>query len=236
MSFISQQIMIKPCHIDVNQLNDKTYLVRICIASYHYLPGQYVKLSCGGELERYFSISSWNKSNHKHDEIEIELIIGFIELFSVSHRIILEIQSGSSVSVSLPMGQAHWRKSDYGNVLIVCDTGYSYARGIIQYLAKNYSEQPTLLIWINDKCVNYFTDNDMHDVFISNGNFNFSAIQRDHDNRDISFIKKTIETISLSHFSLSNFYIGSGKKFFKLIKNELHALGVNEDRIISDNC
>ncbi|MEQ9887941.1 hypothetical protein [Pectobacterium zantedeschiae] len=236
MSFISHQIMIDPCQIEVRELNDKTYLVRIRIASYHYLPGQYVKLSCGGELERYFSISSWDTVGNKDDEISLELIIGFNELFSVSHRIILEIKSGNSVSVSLPQGQAHWRQSDYGNVLIVCDTGYSYARGIVQYLAKHYSEQPTLLIWINDKRVHYFTDNDVNNLFISNENFYFRTIQRSHEIRDVSFIKKVIETISPSHFSLSNFYIGSGKNLFKLIQNELHTLGVNEERIISDNC
>ncbi|WP_113626471.1 hypothetical protein [Pectobacterium peruviense] len=236
MSFLSQQIMIKPCQIEVKELNDKTYLVSIRIASYHYLPGQYVKLSCGDELERYFSISSWHTLKNENDEIIIELIIGFNKLFSASHRIILEIQSGKNVSVSLPQGQAHWRQSDYGNVLIVCDTGYSYARGIIQYLAKHYSEQPTLLIFINDKCINYFTDDDVNDVFISNENFDFRMVQRSHDSRDVNFINKTIETISSSHFSQSNFYIGSGKNFFKLIQNELHALGVNEERIISDNC
>ncbi|KGA32880.1 hypothetical protein [Pectobacterium odoriferum] len=236
MSVFSQKIKIKPCQIDAVELNDKTYLVRIYIASYHYLPGQYVKLSCGSELERFFSISSWHKSKDKDDEISIELIIGFNELLSVSHRIILEIQSGNSIAISLPLGKAHWRQSNYGNVLIACDTGYSYARGIIQYLAKHYSEQPTLFIYINDKGANYFTDKDIHDMFDSNENFHFSTMHSRYADRDISFVKKTVEKISQSHFLLSNFYIGSGKDFFKLIKNELHTLGVNEGRIISDNC
>ncbi|GKW40563.1 hypothetical protein LOZ86_20140 [Pectobacterium parvum] len=236
MSFLSQQIIIKPCQIEVKDLNEKTYLVKIRIASYHYLPGQYVKLSCGSELERCFSISSWHKSKDKDDEISIELIIGFNELLSVSHRIILEIQSGNSIAISLPLGKAHWRQSDYGNVLIACDTGYSYVRGIIQYLAKHYSEQPTSLIYINDKGANYFTGKDIHELFDSNENFHFRTMYSSYAGRDISFVKKTVETISQSHFSLSNFYIGSGKDFFKLIKNELHTLGVNEGRIISDNC
>ncbi|GKX42349.1 hypothetical protein SOASR015_13830 [Pectobacterium carotovorum subsp. carotovorum] len=117
MSFLSQKIKIKPCQIDAVELNDKTYLVRIYIASYHY-----------------------------------------------------------------------------------------------------------------------FTDKDIHDMFDSNENFHFSTMHSRYADRDISFVKKTVEKISQSHFLLSNFYIGSGKDFFKLIKNELHTLGVNEGRIISENC
>lgn len=232
---ISRKEMIQAIFAKAEKINSCTYLVSITVPDFSYLPGQYIKLSCGDSLERYFSISSWGASVTARSLVTLELIIKFNEFLSVSHKIVLEIVAGKEVYISQPYGLAYWRQSDYGNVLIACDSGYSYIRGIAQYIANNHKEQPTLLIWINSTACQYYDAPDIYQLCQTDSNFQFVSLQEDYHLRDISFIRKISHLIDSPHFDKSNFYIGSGNNFYQLLKTELNKLGVNCNRIISDN-
>lgn len=228
-------VMTMASSVKAEEINSHTYIVRITVPGFTYLPGQYIKVSSGNGLERYFSVSSWNNPVNCDESDVVEILIKFSEFLSASHRIILDIISGKEIFISQPRGLAYWRQSSYGNVLIACDSGYGYVRGIIKYIADNHGKQPTMLISITENGYACFDAQYLNDLSRRNSNFRFISIDEAYSKRGGVFIRKVIQNIHESHFARSNFYIGSGNNFFQLFKNELDSLGVNNTRIISDN-
>ncbi|GAA3592213.1 hypothetical protein GCM10023078_19860 [Gibbsiella greigii] len=92
-----------------------------------------------------------------------------------------------------------------------------------------------MLISITENGYVCFDAQYLNDLSRRNSNFRFISIDEAYSKRGGVFIRKVIQNINESHFSRSNFYIGSGNNFFQLFKNELDSLGVNNTRIISDN-
>ncbi len=62
-----------------------------------------------------------------------------------------------------------------------------------------------------------------------------SVFEKDYHHRDQYFIETLLGHVHKEHYSRSNFYIGSGKKFFYVLRDVLISAGVDEERIISDN-
>ncbi|MDC9607145.1 hypothetical protein [Xenorhabdus griffiniae] len=221
-----QYVMTKALSAEAKEINNHTYIVRITVLGFTHRPGQYVKIRSSSGLERYFSILSRSRSAFHNSPSIVELLVKFNEFLSASHRIILDILSGKEIFISQPCGQAYWRQSDYGNVLIACDSSYSYVRSIAEYIADNHSEQPTLLIWINETDHTCFDMPYINKLSQANTEFRFISLEEDYSRRNMSFINRMFQHIQKSHFSKSNFYIGSGNSFFQLLKDELGRHGV----------
>ncbi len=231
----SRHVLLKALNAQAEKIDPYTYIVKISVVGFTHLPGQYVMIRCGKGPGRYFSVLSRKGPYSDNDPAVVELLIRFNEWLSASHKIILDILSGEEIYISEACGHAYWRRSDYGNVLIACDSGYSYVRGIAEYIAGNESKQPTLLISINETGHTPFDTPYLNTLIEKSADFRFMSIEEAYAGRNNSFITHVLQQIHEPHFSLSNFYIGSGRNFFQMLKDKLCLMGVNQQRIISDN-
>lgn len=220
---------------ELESVDSNSYVLRARVDGFLHRPGQYVALSVSGIPERFFSVLSCTKSEPDSKYEVLELLISFKDVSSPSYQIIQETLSGNEIFISKPLGHAYWRDSGYGNVLIACDSGYSYVSGIIGHIRNFYSEQPTCLFLIKDP------DSDFQALMKKSGispdfpDMGFSIMNSHFHRRDGHFIQTLLGKISQDHFEKSNFYVGSGRKFFHELKDALISAGVAEERIISDN-
>ena len=54
----SQHVLLKALSADAEKIDPYTYIVKISVAGFTHLPGQYVMIKCGKGPGRYFSILS----------------------------------------------------------------------------------------------------------------------------------------------------------------------------------
>lgn len=219
----------------LERVDSKSYILKASVYGFRHRPGQYVALTGKGIPERYFSVLSSAKPEPDNGYEILELLINFRDFSSPSYQLIQAALTGKEIFISESLGYAYWRVSDYGNVLIACDSGYSYVSGILGHIRNFYSEQSTSLFLIKDPTSDFSALMQKSGLTEDLPGITLSVINTDFHRRDGHFIKTLLLKINQEHFLRSNFYIGSGRNFFNELKDALVSAGVAEERIISDN-
>ncbi|WP_387691460.1 hypothetical protein [Photorhabdus sp. RM71S] len=109
-------------------------IAKISVNTLNHIPGQYISLSCKDGPERFFSVVSHSPKGD--DSSELSILISFTEKQSPSYKIIEKLKAKKEIFLSGPFGDAYFRDSEFGSVLISCDYGVAYINGIVNGLKK----------------------------------------------------------------------------------------------------
>lgn len=107
-----------------------------------HAPGQYLNLVMSEEDKRPFSIASAPNTDL------IELQIGAFGEDSYAMQAIDRLRESESITVELPMGNAHLRETSERPILLVAGgTGFSYIKSMFEHLVAQKSEQKIVVYW-----------------------------------------------------------------------------------------
>lgn len=107
-----------------------------------FLPGQYLNFVMSEDDKRPFSIASAPGAEY------IELQLGAFSEDSYAMQVIDRVQNAETVTVEMPLGQAHLRTDSERPVLLVAGgTGFSYIKSMFEYLVSQNTEREVIIYW-----------------------------------------------------------------------------------------
>jgi len=111
-----------------------------------FIAGQYLNFVMSEEDKRPFSIAS--SPNSDLIELQIGAFVADSYPMQVIERIKASQESGDSITVEIPLGNAELRTaSDRPLLLLAGGTGFSYIKSMFEYLAENKSQRPIVVYW-----------------------------------------------------------------------------------------
>ncbi len=190
-SLASKDAMFVVKKATTSRVEFNTYMVRLYIPKFTFKPGQYIKVTSRDGITRFFSVFSFKEKCFFNEHVELSILVRFNEYNSQSHQLIKRIESGEELYISESCGNAYWRETNFGNVLISCDTGYSYIRNIIEHISIKKNSAPTLVIIVKDDD-HFFDKSFIDDKLTENKVFTICMIKKEYSLRDKSFISELI--------------------------------------------
>ncbi|RHW75833.1 NAD(P)H-flavin reductase [Colwellia sp. RSH04] len=111
-----------------------------------FAPGQYLNFVMSDEDKRPFSIAS--SPNSELIELQIGAFVADSYPMQVIDRVKVSQDTGDSVTIEIPLGQAQLREdSDRPLLLLAGGTGFSYIKSMFEYLAEQKSERQITVYW-----------------------------------------------------------------------------------------
>lgn len=111
-----------------------------------FIAGQYLNFVMSDEDKRPFSIAS--SPNSDLIELQIGAFVADSYPMQVIERIKASLESGESITIEIPLGNAQLRtESERPLLLLAGGTGFSYIKSMFEYLAEQQSQRHIMVYW-----------------------------------------------------------------------------------------
>lgn len=111
-----------------------------------FIAGQYLNFIMSDEDKRPFSIAS--SPNSDLIELQIGAFVADSYPMQVIERIKASLESGDSLTIEIPLGNAQLRtESERPLLLLAGGTGFSYIKSMFEYLAEQQSQRHIMVYW-----------------------------------------------------------------------------------------
>lgn len=197
--------------------------------------GQYLKLWLNPSLSRSYSIAS---SPSKGEVLEI--FLGFQSGESVAQELISRMEETREARVSLPFGEAYYRKDDSRPILLLAGgTGYGYVRSILLEALRDGGGGQVVLLWAARDKESLFDGDTLSALATQYPQFSYQLWLEEPAGDERACHGDILR--ALDHYcsgtdiiSDSNIYIGGGPGMVRAVRAALQGGGADAARIFSD--